>query len=102
MASDPVGIDTLNHEIPLWVEQNSSDDSPITVADCSMEVGYKIDMNSDGTHPNEAGDRLIANQIGPHLVRYVKDTIAERRSHDLQSQNHLGRGNEELRKKRNI
>lgn len=102
MASDPVGIDLLNHEIPLWVEQKDSADSPITIADCSTEAGYILDMNSDGTHPNESGDRLIANQIGPPLVTYVKDIIAERRIHDFRSQNHLGKGNEELRKRRNI
>lgn len=102
MASDPVGIDLLNHEIPLWVEQKGSADSPITIADCSTEAGYTLDMNSDGTHPNETGDQLIANQIEPLLVRYVKDIMAERQSHEFWSQKNLGKGNQELRKKRYI
>lgn len=32
-------------------------------------------MLSDGVHPNAAGDKQIASQIGPLLVQYVKDSI---------------------------
>lgn len=35
-------------------------------------------MLRDGVHPDAVGDRLIADQIGPLLVRYVQDLIAER------------------------
>lgn len=97
MAIDPVGIDTLNKRIPSWAEQESSSDSPITVADCSTEAGYTLDMNGDGTHPNETGDRLIASQIGPRLVRYVRDLIAERERNDVWGPYRSGEGNEELK-----
>lgn len=97
MAIDPVGIDTLNKRIPSWAEQKSTADSPITIADCSTEAGYTLDMNSDGTHPDETGDRLIADQIGPLLVRYVRDVIAEQQRNDVWSMDRLGKGNEELK-----
>lgn len=97
MAIDPVGIDTLNKRIPSWAEQKSTSDSPIIIADCSTAAGYTLDMNGDGMHPNETGDRLIANQIGPLLVRYVRDLIAERQRNDVWSMDRLGKGNEELK-----
>lgn len=97
LASDPSGIEALNEQIPLWVGEKSSGESPITIADCSTNAGYTISMNSDGTHPNEAGDWLISAQVGPPLVRYVKDIIAERKSNDLESSYRLGKGNEELK-----
>lgn len=97
MASDPVDIDILNQRIPLWVEKSKSTESPIEIADCSTEAGYTPDMSSDGTHPNVKGDRLIANQIGPHLVRFVREAIAERKTHDLPSVHPLRKGNEEDR-----
>lgn len=97
MAFDPDGIDTLNQRIPSWAEEQSSADSPITIADCSTEAGYTPDMNSDGTHPNVKGDRFIANQIGPHLVRYVRKAINEQKNNDSSSVHRLVKGNEELR-----
>lgn len=97
MASDPSGIEALNEQIPSWVEEKSSEDSPIAIADCSTKAGYTFGMNSDGTHPNETGDRLISAQIGPLLLRYVKDLIFERRSNDLGSPYRLGKGYDELR-----
>lgn len=97
MAIDPVGIDTLNKRIPSWAEQKSTADSPITIADCSTEAGYTLDMNGDGTNPNETGDRLIANQIGPLLLRYVRDLISERQRNEVWSTERMGKGNEELK-----
>lgn len=98
----PSWVETLNKRIPSWAEQKSSADSPIAIADCSTEAGYTLDMNRDGMHPNAAGDHLIANQVGPLLVRYVRDVIAERQRGDLLGPDRSGKGNEELRKIRNL
>ncbi|WYZ33919.1 hypothetical protein EsH8_I_000195 [Colletotrichum jinshuiense] len=72
------GINTLNQQIPGWAKQQNTTLSPITVADCSTTAGYTNAMNRDGVHPNEQGDQLIARQIGPLLIKYIKDLIAER------------------------
>ncbi|TDZ61799.1 hypothetical protein CTRI78_v004086 [Colletotrichum trifolii] len=72
------GITTLNQEIARWAQQQNSTSSPITIADCSTNAGYTNEMNRDGVHPNEQGDQLIARQIGPPLVKYARDLLAER------------------------
>lgn len=71
-------VQALNAEIPAWAERHNSTESPIVVADCSEDNGYTAQMLRDGVHPDDVGDRLIADQIGPLLVRYVRDLIAER------------------------
>ncbi|KAK1540967.1 cellulose-binding protein [Colletotrichum paranaense] len=61
----------------LAIEQNSTN-SPITVADCSSSAGFTTSMLRDGVHPNDQGDQIIAQQVGPLLIKYVRDLIAER------------------------
>ncbi|KAK1635781.1 carbohydrate esterase family 3 protein [Colletotrichum phormii] len=72
------GVDTLNQRIPGWAIEQNSTDSPIIVADCSSSAGFTTSMLRDGVHPNEQGDQVIARQVGPLLIKYVKDLIAER------------------------
>lgn len=68
-------VKALNDAIPIWVKKHSTTKSPIVIADCSTENGYTEDMLSDGVHPNAAGDKKIASQIGPLLLQYVKESI---------------------------
>lgn len=68
----------VNKLIPDWVETNSTPESPIVIADCSEDNGFTASMLRDGVHPNAAGDTLIADQVGPLLIKYIKDVIAER------------------------
>ena len=34
-------------------------------------------MLRDGVHPDAVGDQLIADQIGPLLIQFVNDLLAE-------------------------
>jgi lysophospholipase L1-like esterase len=71
-----IAIDSV---IPKWAAENNSTASPIAVADCSGDNGFTARMlQRDGVHPNELGDELIAKQIGPLLIQFVKDVLAER------------------------
>ncbi|KXH66744.1 cellulose-binding protein [Colletotrichum salicis] len=72
------GIDALNQRIPGWAIEQNSTNSPIIVADCSCSAGFTTSMLRDGVHPNDQGDQVIARQLGPLLIKYVKDLIAER------------------------
>lgn len=72
------GIDTLNAQIPSWAASKNTTDSPINIADCSTKAGFTTSMLRDGVHPNDQGDQLIAKQVGPQLIQYVKGLIAER------------------------
>ncbi|CAI4214729.1 unnamed protein product [Parascedosporium putredinis] len=68
----------LNKLIPGWVETNTTPESPIVIADCSEDNGYTAAMLRDGVHPNDTGDKLMADQIGPLVTQFIKDVIAER------------------------
>jgi len=72
-------IIAIDEEIPQWAAENNSTASPIAVADCSGDNGFTARMLRDGLHPNDEGDKLIASQVGPLLVRFVKDVLAERK-----------------------
>lgn len=71
-------IDALNAQIPGWAQQLDSPESPIEIADCSTNAGYTTGMLRDGVHPNAEGDALIARQVGPILIDYVRELAAER------------------------
>lgn len=34
-------------------------------------------MLRDGVHPDAVGDQLIADQIGPLLIQFIEDILAE-------------------------
>lgn len=71
-------IDAINARIPGWAEGLSTVESPIYVADCSTNAGFTFDMLSDGIHPNDMGDQLIAQQVGPLVIQAVEEVIAGR------------------------
>ncbi|PKS07191.1 hypothetical protein jhhlp_005791 [Lomentospora prolificans] len=68
----------VNKLIPGWVETNSTPESPIVIADCSEDNGFTASMLRDGVHPNAQGDKVMADQIGPLVIQYVKDVLAAR------------------------
>ncbi|KAL6870213.1 hypothetical protein ACO1O0_001551 [Amphichorda felina] len=71
--SDPT-IEALNNAIPGWVQQRTTVDSPIVIADCSRAGGFSNFMlESDGVHPNSQGDQFLAGKIGPKLIQFIND-----------------------------
>ncbi len=69
-------IEAINAGIPAWVAAQNSTESRILVADCSAQAGFTSGMLRDGVHPNAQGDQLMAKQIGPLLIQFVKDKLA--------------------------
>jgi lysophospholipase L1-like esterase len=71
-------IRAINAAIPAWAAGKNTADSPIVIADCSSEAGYTPAMHRDGNHPNAQGDQFMARQIGPLLIQFVKNKLAEK------------------------
>lgn len=71
-------IDSLNARIPEWATGLNTTESPIWIADCSASAGFTTGMLRDGVHPNDQGDQLIAQKVGPLVVQAVQDVIAAR------------------------
>lgn len=69
-------IDAINAAIPAWATGLNTTESPIVIADCSTRAGFTSGMLRDGVHPNAQGDQLMASQIGPLLIQFVKDKLA--------------------------
>ncbi|KAL2859870.1 SGNH/GDSL hydrolase family protein [Aspergillus lucknowensis] len=71
--SDPT-IEAVNTAIPDWVAEQTTDESPIAIADCSAAAGFTTGMlQGDGVHPNSQGDQFIAEQVGPQLIQFIED-----------------------------
>ncbi|OQE92955.1 hypothetical protein PENNAL_c0006G04796 [Penicillium nalgiovense] len=70
--SDPT-IEALNDAIPGWVQQQTTAESPVVIADCSRAAGFTNAMLDDDLHPNSQGDEFIAEQIGPKLIELIND-----------------------------
>jgi hypothetical protein len=67
-------IESVNSAIPGWASSRTTAQSPIVVADVSRAAGYTNAMlESDGVHPNAAGDTFLAGKIGPLLIQAIKD-----------------------------
>lgn len=78
LESNPDAIDALNEMIPDWAKNLTTVGSPIEVVDCSSSAGFTMEMLRDGIHPNDEGDRLIAQQVGPVIIRAIEEVIAAR------------------------
>ncbi|AEO54377.1 carbohydrate esterase family 3 protein [Thermothelomyces thermophilus ATCC 42464] len=75
-------IEAINSAIPGWAAAHSTAQSPVEVADCSRAAGFTNDMlQADGVHPNELGDRFIAEQVGPKLIQFISDARARVRNY---------------------
>lgn len=71
-----IGIYTygnLSEAVPGWVAEQTTTQSPITIADCYN--GFTKDMFANYTHPNEKGDEFIAGRVGPKIIQAVKDVL---------------------------
>ncbi|KAL2178468.1 carbohydrate esterase family 3 protein [Thermothelomyces heterothallicus CBS 202.75] len=70
-------IEAINSAMPGWAATHSTAQSPVEVADCSRAAGFTNDMlQADGVHPNELGDRFVAEQAGPKLIQFISDARA--------------------------
>lgn len=66
-------VPQLNDAIAKWAAVNTKSNSPITVVDTF--TGFNADtMTTDGTHPNEAGNKLMSTR----LYQPLKDAIKVR------------------------
>ncbi|KAK3215970.1 hypothetical protein GRF29_8g1693499 [Pseudopithomyces chartarum] len=66
-------VESINTQIPNWVSQHTTAQSPITIADCSRAAGYTNAMlRGDGVHPNDQGDQFIASKVGPALIKALQ------------------------------
>lgn len=71
-------IEGINSAIPDWAAAQSTTESPVEVADCSRAAGFTNNMlQGDGVHPNSQGDQFIAEQVGPKLVQFISDALAD-------------------------
>ncbi|KAK0627949.1 SGNH hydrolase-type esterase domain-containing protein [Immersiella caudata] len=69
-------IEAVNTAIPGWASQRTTAQSPITVADASRAAGYTNAMLAgDRVHPNSQGDQFIAKQVGPVLIKVIKEKL---------------------------
>jgi lysophospholipase L1-like esterase len=68
-------IEALNTAIPGWVQQQTTSQSPIVIADCSRAAGFTNAMLEDALHPNLQGDQFMANKIGPLLLGFIRDVL---------------------------
>ncbi|KAK3291377.1 SGNH hydrolase-type esterase domain-containing protein [Chaetomium fimeti] len=65
-------VEAVNTAIPGWVSSHTTSESPIVIADCSRAAGFTNAMlRGDGVHPNDQGDRFIAEQVGPKLIELL-------------------------------
>ncbi|KAF2454370.1 SGNH hydrolase-type esterase domain-containing protein [Lineolata rhizophorae] len=66
--------ESLNQAIPGWAEGMNSTESPIWVVD--MADGYTTNDLRDGVHPNDSGDRKMADKWYPFLTHAI-DMMSE-------------------------
>ncbi|KAH6640408.1 SGNH hydrolase-type esterase domain-containing protein [Chaetomium tenue] len=65
-------VEAVNTAIPGWVSSHTTAQSPIVIADCSRAAGFTNNMlRGDGVHPNDQGDKFIAQAVGPKLIAFL-------------------------------
>ena len=67
-------IQAINAAIPAWAKGLNTTESPIVIADCN--TGFSTSMLRDGVHPNAEGDGVIASRVGPLLLNYISQSLA--------------------------
>ena len=65
---------SLNNAIPAWAEGLNSTESPIYIADV-YNYPYPQSALRDGVHPNDAGDVIIADVVGPLLLSLIQESL---------------------------
>ncbi|KAK7755604.1 carboxy methyl transferase for protein phosphatase 2A [Diatrype stigma] len=77
-AFDGLGIvQSLNSAIVTWAQCLNSTDSPIWVVDQYAGFSSTADLR-DGLHPNDSGDRKMANVWYPALVNAFSAARADK------------------------
>lgn len=77
MRWDDATAAAVNSQIPAWVEQHNTTESPIYLADISATTGFTSGMlQGDGVHPTTEGDQVIASQIAPLIITAVESVLA--------------------------
>ena len=63
-------IINLNNAIPAFVASKNTTESPIWLVD--QYTGFTMGDLGDGVHPNDSGDRKMAEKWYPALVAAIK------------------------------
>jgi len=79
MRWDDATAAQVNNQIPAWVQQHNSTESPIYLVDTTR--GFEKSMlQGDGVHPNTQGDQVIADRVAPLIIEAVNLVLARRSS----------------------
>ncbi|SPN99255.1 related to acetylxylan esterase [Cephalotrichum gorgonifer] len=72
MRWDDATAAAVNKQLPAWVQQHNTTQSPIYFADISRTTGFTTDMlQGDGVHPTIQGDQIISNHLAPLIIEAV-------------------------------
>ena len=72
MGWDDATAAAVNSQLPQWVQQHNTTESPIYFADISTTTGFTKDMlQGDGVHPTTEGDQVIASHVAPLIINAV-------------------------------
>ena len=81
MGWDDTTAAAVNDQLPAWVQQHNTTQSPIYLADISKTTGFTTDMlQGDGVHPTTQGDQVIASHVAPLIINAVKFVLARQLS----------------------
>ena len=79
MRWDDATAASVNSQLPAWVQQYNSTQSPIFLAEITKSTGFAASMlQSDGVHPTTQGDQVIANKVAPLIINAVKLVLSRR------------------------
>jgi len=79
MRWDDATAAAVNKQLPAWVQQHNTTQSPIYLADISKTTGFTTNMlQGDGIHPTTQGDQVIASRVAPLIINAVEFVLARR------------------------
>lgn len=79
MGWDDATAAAVNSQLPGWVEQHNTAESPIYLADISKTTGFTSGMlQGDGVHPTIEGDQVIASHLAPLIINAVESVSTKR------------------------
>lgn len=68
-------LDLINDRIDGWAADSSTEDSPIYVVDSSKQGGYQTSWLRDKIHPNDEGERYLADLFGPKVIDAANEIL---------------------------
>ncbi|KAH8656192.1 carbohydrate esterase family 3 protein [Tricladium varicosporioides] len=74
LPSKNAPVVALNAAIPAFVKSKSTQESPVTMVD--NYTGFTSSDLKDGVHPNDGGDKKIANVMFPEVLKAIKESLA--------------------------